>query len=460
MNRNEARELREQRAKIAHQMSELATGGLKTAEDREKFDGMDKEQDEIRQRIERIEKASGITDELRATGQPPAGQPGIVPAGTPEEQKQREQDYRAAFKSMLKNGFDPKPLYGIRGVTPADRALLMSRSRTNIATPDEIARELRIAGGSGLVSGGQGAYPGATSGFFVPVGFVDEIEQAMKYYGPMLDGGLGMPRIFPTDSGQPLPFPVSNDTTVVGELIAEQTTVTQGVVSMSQIMFGAYKFSTKLVQVSLELLQDSAFDIEEWLKGLFAERLGRILNTKFTVGAGTTEPTGIVTAATAGPTFLGAGTNDGSSAANTIGSDDLVSLEHAVDIVYRRGAKYMMHDSTIAALKKVKDKYGRPLWQPGLAVNQPDTINGYAYVANNDMDQLQTQVDSPPITKKTVLFGQLSKYLVRRVKDLSIIRLDERFAEFGQVAFLGFARYDGNLLDAGTHPVVYGQNTY
>ena len=120
----------------------------------------------------------------------------------------------------------------------------------------------------------------------------------------------------------------------------------------------------------------------------------------------------------------------------------------------------MFHDQTIAAVKKIKDKYGRPLWQPGLANNAPDTINGYPYVANNDMDALQTGATSPVVVKKTAIFGQLPKYLIRRVKGLSILRLEERFAEFGQVAFLGFARYDGNLLDAGTHPVVYGENDY
>lgn len=57
--------------------------------------------------------------------------------------------------------------------------------------------------------------------------------------------------------------------------------------------------------------------------------------------------------------------------------------------------------------------------------------------------------------KKTVAFGALDKYLIRRVKELAVLRLVERFADYGQVAFLGFARYDGNLLDAGTHPVKY-----
>ncbi len=215
-------------------------------------------------------------------------------------------------------------------------------------------------------------------------------------------------------------------------------------------MFGAYKYSTKMVKVSIELLQDSAFDLESFLKDQFAIRIGRILNNHFTVGTGTNQPKGILVAATAGPVAGGSSGNDGGSetGGTSIGSDDLIELEHSIDPLYRRGAKYMMHDSTLKQIKKLKDKYGRPLWLPGLAVNDPDTINGYGYSINNDLPAIA-------VNAKTVLFGKLDKYIIRRVKELSVLRLVERYADYGQVAFIGFARYDGNLLDAGTHPVKY-----
>src|ERR1051326_7842541 len=188
-------------------MSELATGGLKTGEDRTKFDARDATQKELKERIDRMERAAATSEELRATGRPPAAQPGVDGAEIPED------DYRAAYRSYLKFGFDSKPHFKIRGVSQGDRIILSKRAQKVELTREELDRELRVvSGGSGIVSGGQGAYPGATSGFFVPVGFVNEIEQAMKYYGPMLDGGAGMPTIMPTDSGQLLPFPVSNDT--------------------------------------------------------------------------------------------------------------------------------------------------------------------------------------------------------------------------------------------------------
>jgi HK97 family phage major capsid protein len=139
-----------------------------------------------------------------------------------------------------------------------------------------------------------------------------------------------------------------------------------------------------------------------------------------------------LTAATLGTTAIGSSTNDGTSAGgNTIGSTDLVDLEHSVDPLYRPGARFMMHDQTLRQLKTVLDKFGRPLWLPGLAVRAEDSILGYGYSINNDMPQLQSTTSSPQVTNKTVLFGQLEKYMIRRVRDFSLIRLEERFADYG-----------------------------
>jgi HK97 family phage major capsid protein len=108
----------------------------------------------------------------------------------------------------------------------------------------------------------------------------------------------------------------------------------------------------------------------------------------------------------------------------------------------------MMHDNTLRKIKELLDKYGHPIWVPGMAASAPDTILGYPYSINDDMATIA-------LNAKTVAFGALDKYLVRQVKELAALRLVERFADYGQVVFIGFARYDGNLLDAGTHPVKY-----
>ncbi len=436
------KEMRERRGKIAADMAELANN--LTPENRAKFDALDAEQKDLKEQIDRAERATELNAELRTSrkpGEPPIGDP------PQDDKEQREKRYHAAWLNCMKHGLHPDH-YGFRGVSEEDRALLLPMKQT-------VRVEQRDMG-----TGGEGAYPGATVGFFVPVGFVNRIEDALKYYGDIWNQA----EIMDTATGQPLPFPTDNDTTITGEIVGEGQQVSTADVSLGQIMFGAYKFSTKMVKVSIELLQDSAFDLEAFLVKKFGTRLGRISNTKFTVGGGPSntsgsppvaspEPTGIITAATAsGQTVIGDDNATTPDPTSQVGYLDLVNLEHSVDPLYRKGAKFMFHDSTLRFLKTLKDKYGRPLWMPGMTAGAADTINGYGYSVNNDMAPLGPD-------NKSVAFGQLDKYLIRRVKEMSVLRLVERFADYGQVAFLGFARYDGNLLDAGTHPVQYLQNS-
>jgi HK97 family phage major capsid protein len=135
------------------------------------------------------------------------------------------------------------------------------------------------------------------------------------------------------------------------------------------------------------------------------------------------------------------------AAATSIGSADLIALEHSVDPAYRSRARYMLSDGALKSIKQVLDKYGRPLWQPSLVAGTPATINGYAYTINQSMDNTVTA------TKNSVLFGDFSKFVIRRVRDMQVLRLDERYADYGQVGFIAFSRVDSNLVDAGTHPL-------
>jgi HK97 family phage major capsid protein len=427
MHLTKARELREERARKISEARAAWDASQKTKEDEQRLDAALADADKMKAQIEREERLDATELEIRTTGKPPAAIIPVDPTQTGAANNEaRQKRYREIWARAMR--LDGPAEYGFRGITTEDR---------------QVMQEFRDMG-----TGGGNALQGTGGGYFVPVGFVDEVEQAMKWFGDMLRSST----IMTTATGQPLPYPTDNDTGTVGELVGENQPVTTADVTIGNLVFNAYKFSTKMVKVSIELMQDSAFDLDGYLKEKFALRLGRILNTKFTTGAGSgsSEPNGIVTAATAGPTAVGSSGNDGGAgtAANSIGTDDLVELEHSVDKAYRRGSSYMANDSTIKFIKKLKDKYGRPIWLPGIAVNSPDTILDYPYFTNNDMAAIAT-------TNKTVLFGRLDKYLVRRVKDLSVLRLVERFADYGQVAFIGFARYDGNLLDAGTHPVKY-----
>lgn len=293
-----------------------------------------------------------------------------------------------------------------------------------------------------------GTYTGL--GFFVPTGFANAIEEATKYYCPFLSNDVC--QMLDTATGNPIPYPTNNDTSNVATIVGEAGTVNEEDVTASQVTFAAYKLTSGLVKLSMELLQDSAFDLEAWLSRKFGERYGRGLENYFTNGTGSSQPTGVLTAILAsGSTPVVAqgsseSTGGAQTGANSIGYSDLVNLEHSVDPTYRRGAKYMFHDQTLSAIKRIIDKYGRPLWAPGISVGEPDTINGYSYVINQSMPQIGSETN-------TVIFGDFSKFIIRRVKDLTIQRLNELYAVNGQVGFLSFARVDSNLVDAGTHPL-------
>jgi len=287
-------------------------------------------------------------------------------------------------------------------------------------------------------------------GYTVPTdnSFMTKIEDAQKAYGGMLEACF----TFDTTGAQPLPIPTDNDTTNTGAILGENVQVGTQDISFGSVTFNGYTYTSKLVLVSNQLLQDTAFGLDAFLSGKLGTRLARIVNTHTTTGTGASQPTGVVTAATLGFTAGNAtgGTSTATGATATIAYDDLVELEHSVDPAYRRNGKFMMADASLKVIKKMKDGIGRPLWVAGLAVKEPDTINGYSYSINQDMA-------TPAASAKTVLFGDFSKYYIRRIVGLQMLRLTERYADYNQVGFLAFQRWDGNLVDAGTHPIKYLQ---
>ena len=123
--------------------------------------------------------------------------------------------------------------------------------------------------------------------------------------------------------------------------------------------------------------------------------------------------------------------------------DEIIDLFHSVDPAYRASpsCRFMFNDSTLSAIRKLKDGDGNYLWQAADGrAGEPAAILGRGYVINQAMDSIAT-------AKKTVLFGDMNKYVVRRVRDFTLLRLAERYAEYYQVGFLAFNRLDGELLD-------------
>ena len=132
---------------------------------------------------------------------------------------------------------------------------------------------------------------------------------------------------------------------------------------------------------------------------------------------------------------------------------EIIDLEHSVDPAYRPNSIWMFHDTILAAVRKLKDvTSGQYLWQPGMQAGVPDRLLGYRYVVNQSMTGTQAQA------AKIVLFGDFSKYKIRDVAGVRLVRLDELFAQTDQVGFVAFLRSDGNLLDAGTAPIKHLTN--
>jgi HK97 family phage major capsid protein len=420
-----AKELRQKAVKLSTEGQDMLRAGLDTTERRHKFDLlMDESEKAINEavRIEREEARTTHVEELERRDKFNALLSGP------------QKEYRNSFAQYLKRG--------LGRMDSADVAILRNSERR---TDDQAASMWGNVTGQSYsgTSGTQG-------GVLVPASFQYEVEVAQKYYAPMLNDGVC--RVLDTATGAILPFPTSNDTGNKAAVLADATQDSEVSVPLSVVNFGAFKYTSRIIRISVELLQDSAFNLEDFLKERFAERFGRAYEHDFTLGLGTTQPTGIVPAVLASgvtPVIsVGANANDGTSAAATsIGSTDLITLEHSVDPAYRSRARYMLSDGALKSIKTILDKYGRPLWQPSLSAGDPATINGYQYSINQSMDS------TVAATKNTVLFGDFSKFVIRRVRDMQVLRLDERYADFGQVGFIAFSRVDSNLVDAGTHPL-------
>lgn len=267
--------------------------------------------------------------------------------------------------------------------------------------------------------GGNSVVNEMTKGFF----------EAEKWFGSMRQ----VATVWRTSTGAPLPVPSADDTANVGEIIGEGSAVTTTAdPTFNTLTLGAFKYSSKAVIVSVELLQDSLIPLPEYLGRRLGERIGRIQNTHFTVGAGTTLPFGVATQASLGKT---------AAATNAITFDEIIDLYASVDRAYRDvpGAGWMMNDTTATALRKVKDSQNRYLWEMSLQAGTPDRIFGKPVYYNGDLD-------SPSATaKRPVLYGDFSNYVIRDTSDVIFIRADELRVLNHQVVFLAFQRSDGNL---------------
>ena len=202
--------------------------------------------------------------------------------------------------------------------------------------------------------------------------------------------------------------------------------------AFGQQLIGAHKIST-LIKVSEELLNDSAFDLENYFATEFARRIGNAEEAAFLTGNGSGKPTGIL--ADIGGAEIGV-----TAASETaITADEIIDLFYSLKSPYRKKAIWVLNDRTIKAIRKLKDSNGQYLWQPALHEGEYDTILG---------KRIYTSPFAPEIGAgaKTIAFGDFSYYWIGDRQGVAFKRLNERYAETGQVGFLASKRVDAKLV--------------
>lgn len=284
-------------------------------------------------------------------------------------------------------------------------------------------------------------------GYTTALEYQRSLEQAMKAFG----GIRAVATTFQTATGTQMQFPTADATSEIGEIVGQNGPVTLGETTFGLTTMDVYKYSSKKIALPFELLQDSFIDIEAYILSLLGTRLGRITNQHFTIGTGTSQPFGIVPRAAAGKVGIVGQTLN-------VTYDDLVDLEHSVDPAYRSnaGVGYMMHDSSLKVVRKIKDTQGRPIFVPGYEQGNPggapDRLMGRIIAISQETPVMAANA-------KSILFGDFKKYLIRDVMDLTMFRMtDSAFTLLGQVGFVAFMRSGGNLVDAGG-AVKYYQNS-
>ncbi|CAB4151352.1 COG4653 Predicted phage phi-C31 gp36 major capsid-like protein [uncultured Caudovirales phage] len=397
--------LREQMARIANEarskLSEATdkTNEARAAEIEREFDAMMADHDRIGGIVQRMEKVDAAV--RAASGVDLSKRPVAERTSVPAVDDGAKVDYRTAFYAMIANG-------GVDGLDGEHRAVLQQA-------------EARA----------QTAGTNSAGGYTVPVELASFIEKAMIASGPMYDSNLFT--VINTTGGNTFNIPTVNDTAVTAVAHTEGGSVTDDGskdVTFGQAQLGAYAFDTAWVRWSYELANDSILNVESLLGELLGERLGRIANSKLTTGSGSSDVEGIVTNSTLGKT---------AAAVAAITADEIIDLIHSVDPAYRSSPStaIMMNDSTLAAVRKLKDGQGNYLWQMGnYQAGVPQNILGYNVVVNQAMASLATGA-------KVMLFGDMSKFYVRKVGAPTLFVARERFApDYG---ILGYARFDGVL---------------
>ena len=383
-------ELREKRAKAweaakAFLDSHRNEKGVLSAEDDAAYSRMEQEITDLGKEISRLERQEAFEKELSQpvnmplTGRPAAGSLGKEKTGRASD------EYRQNFWNMM------------RSKTPMPQVV----NALQIGTDSE-------------------------GGYLVP----DEYERTLVEALEEENVFRQLAKVIRTSSGdRKIPVVATKGT---ASWIDEEGAYLESDDSFGQVSIGAYKVGT-MIKVSEELLNDSVFDLEAYISREFARRIGAKEEEAFFTGDGSGKPLGVL-AATGG-----AETGVTTASATAITADELIDLFYSLKAPYRRNAVWVLNDSTIKAIRKLKDNQGQYLWQPSLTAGAPDLLLG---------KPVRTSAYMPAIAAdaKTIAFGDFSYYWIADRQGRSFKRLNELYAATGQVGFLASQRVDGKLV--------------
>ena len=278
---------------------------------------------------------------------------------------------------------------------------------------------------------------GSNGGYTIPVVTQPVLVEAELSFGgviPYLDQ-------MPTSTGEQLNWPTNNDTTNMGVEIAENVAATDQDLAFASVPLNSGNFNTGLIRVPRTLLRDSLIDLGGIITKAMAIRRARLLALKVINGSNTGSFASLLSGAVLGAT---------TASANAATLEDLASIFGAVDSGYALNGKFVMHRSYRIYLATLRNDLGAPIF-PLDADQMLTKIFGCDIVEDQGMPAC---VNGKPVAgAKHVIFGDLKSYIFRPVGSLEIMRLEERYAEYNQVAFTGWYSAGGVLVDAGTHPI-------
>jgi HK97 family phage major capsid protein len=279
-------------------------------------------------------------------------------------------------------------------------------------------------------------------GFTVPRDFIAQVHESMSAYG----GIASVAHILVTDRGNIIEWPVSEGVTEEGELLGENSEAGEGDVTFGMDILGSHKLSSKIIRVSNELMNDTAIDMERYLAGRIASRIGRAEARYIVQGTGSGTPVQ--------PKGLEASTAVGAStaAAAVLAWKEINALIHSVDPAYRQAPKFRLafNDKTLKIVEEMEDDKKRPLWLPGLTQGAPATILGREYVVDQGIADIGAG-------KKFMYAGDFEQFVIRRIRYMTLRRLTERYIDFDQTGFLAFHRFGCVLQDKSAIRALQGK---